>query len=177
LNLIASVENISDANANQIFLWSHSMGGEVTLEVLEVAAKNNDFASKIKGAIFWAPVTDPVKWFSRNHLPTLIEARITPYPYSQTFQTLGTPEENPELWQSLSPINYLNDINVPILLQHGTGDTTVPYSWSVELNNDLLKLNKTVKFVSYPNDNHNLPLHWSEAVSEDLNFLQGLLNQ
>ena len=176
LNLIFSLNNISDANPNQIFLWSHSMGGEVTLEVLEAAAKDPDFPAKIKGAIFWAPVTDPAKWFSKSHLPALPEARVTPYPYAQTFQILGTPEENPQLWQSLSPLNYLNNINVPILLQHGTGDTTVPYQWSVELNNDLLKLNKTVAFISYPNDTHNLPLSWSEAVNDDLNFLQNNLS-
>jgi len=177
LNLMASIENVPNANTHQIFLWSHSMGGEVTLEVLEAAAKNDDFAAKIKGAIFWAPVTDPVKWFSKSHLPTLPEAIITPYPYAQTFQILGTPEENPQLWQSLSPINYLNSINVPILLQHGTADTSVLYDWSVQLDSDLLKLKKTIKFISYSNDTHNLPLHWSEATSDDLSFLQNLLKK
>jgi len=44
-------------------------------------------------------------------LPKLPEAKITPYPYAQTFQILGTPEKNPQLWQSLSPLNYLKDIN------------------------------------------------------------------
>jgi len=177
LNLITSVGNISAANANKIFLWSHSMGGEVTLEVLEASARNKDLAQKIKGAIFWAPVTDPVKWFSKSNLPNLPEAKITPYPYTQTFQILGTPEKNPQLWQSLSPLNYLKNISVPILLQHGTADTTVPYSWSVELNNDLQKLKKTVRFISYPNDTHNLPLSWPKATKDDLNFLQSLLKK
>jgi uncharacterized membrane protein/fermentation-respiration switch protein FrsA (DUF1100 family) len=177
LNLITSVGNIPDANASKIFLWSHSMGGEVTLEALEVAAKNKSLSSKIQGAIFWAPVTDPVKWFSRSHLPTLPEARITPYPYSQTFQILGTPEENPELWQSLSPLNYLKDLNVPILLQHGTSDTTVPYAWSVELHDSLISLGKNVEFISYPNDTHNLPLSWTKAVEDDLRFLKNISNK
>ena len=71
LKLIASVANISAANPNQIFFWSHSWVG--TPEVLEAAAKNKDLAGKIKGAIFWAPVTDPVKWFSKSHLPALLK--------------------------------------------------------------------------------------------------------
>jgi uncharacterized membrane protein/pimeloyl-ACP methyl ester carboxylesterase len=177
LNLISSVENISNANPNQIFLWSHSMGGEVTLEVLEAVAKNKDLSARIKGAIFWAPVTDPIKWFSKNNLSNLPEAIITPYPYTQTFQILGTPEKNPQLWQSLSPLNYLNNIDTPVLLQHGTGDTTIPYDWSVELNNDLLRLNKTVTLISYPNDTHNFPLSWSKAVDDDLKFLFGILKK
>jgi uncharacterized membrane protein/pimeloyl-ACP methyl ester carboxylesterase len=174
LTLIASLGNIPQANKNNVFLWSHSMGGEVTLEVLEVASKNDDFSAKIKGAVFWAPVTDPVKWFSKQNLPNLPESKVSPFPYTQTFKILGTPDANPELWQSLSPLNYLKNINVPVLLQHGTADTSVPYSWSVELNNDLLKLNKNVTFISYPNDNHNLPLHWSQAISADLNFFKSL---
>lgn len=177
LNLISSIENIQNANPNQIFLWSHSMGGEVSLEVLEVAGKKTILSSKIKGAIFWAPVTDPLKWFSRSNLPRLPEARISPYPYTRTFEILGTPEQNPQLWQSLSPLKYLNDINVPILLQHGTGDTTVPYAWSTELYNDLTRLGKDVKFISYPNDTHNLPLSWSKATNDDLNFLQSILKK
>ena len=177
LNLISSVGNISAANPNKIFLWSHSMGGEVTLEVLEASAKNKSLSGKIKGAMFWAPVTDPVKWFSKNNLPLLPEAKITPYPYSQTFQILGTPEQNPKLWQSLSPLNYLPNINVPILLQHGTADTTVPYSWSVELDNKLKNLNKNVEFLSYPNDTHNLPNNFSKAVNDDLNFINKYLTR
>jgi len=177
LTLLNSIENIPQANKNEVFLWSHSMGGEVTLEVLEVAGKKASLSSKIKGAIFWAPVTDPIKWFSKQNLPKLPEAKISPYPYTQTFKIMGTPEENPQLWQSLSPLNYLSDINVPILLQHGTGDTNVPYQWSVELNNDLLRLNKTTKFISYPNDTHNFPLSWSKAVQDDLIFLQNIPNK
>ncbi|HYM65567.1 MAG TPA: DUF2079 domain-containing protein, partial [Candidatus Sulfotelmatobacter sp.] len=170
LNLISSVQNIKVANSNKIFLWSHSMGGEVTLTDLEAISKNKELADKIKGAVFWAPVTDPVKWFSKNHLPKLPEARISPYPYSETFKILGTPEENPKLWALLSPLNYLKNINVPILLQHGTGDNTVPYVWSVELDRDLKTLNKNVSFVSYRGDDHNLPNSWGEAVSKDVEF-------
>lgn len=177
LNLIASVENIPEADKNQIFLWSHSMGGEVALEVLEVASKNDDFSAKIKGAVFWAPVTDPLKWFSKQNLPNLPESRQSPFPYTETFQILGTPDENPEIWQSLSPLNYLSNINVPILLQHGTADTTVPYEWSAELYSKLQELNKDVDFISYPNDSHNLPLHWQEAVLADSKFFKSLQNQ
>jgi uncharacterized membrane protein/pimeloyl-ACP methyl ester carboxylesterase len=174
LNLISSVPNIKEANSNQIFLWSHSMGGEVTLEVLEVANKHDELGSRIKGAVFWAPVTDAKAWFSRSHLPSLVEAKLTPFPYAKTFQTIGTPEQNPQLWQSLSPLNYLSNISIPILLQHGTADTTVPYSWSVDLNNDLQRLHKQVTFISYPDDTHNLPIHWFRAVTDDTNFFNSL---
>ena len=174
LTLLSSLSNIQNADLNNVFLWSHSMGGEVTLTVLEVSSQNKSLSTLIKGAAFWAPVTDPVKWFSKSNLPRLEEATITPYPYTKTFQILGTPDQNPELWQSLSPLNYLSNIETPILLQHGTGDTTVPYGWSVELYKQLQFLNKSVQFISYPNDSHNLPLNWADAMSKDLEFFKSL---
>ncbi len=170
INLIQATENIKDADMDNIHLWGHSMGGEITLKVLEIISSNENIKHKIKSAVLWAPVTDPVKWFSRTHLNALPEATISPYPYTNTFNALGTPDENPELWNSLSPLNYLPNINVPMLLQHGTNDTSVPYAWSEELNNMLLSLNKDVEFISYPNDNHNLPINWSSAVKSDLDF-------
>ncbi len=177
LNLLSSVKNIKNVDKENVFLWSHSMGGEVTLTVLEIASQKNNLSSLVKGAVFWAPVTDPAKWFSRPNLQKLPEARLTPYPYTKTFKTLGTPEENPELWQTLSPLNYLENINVPILLQHGTSDKFVPYSWSVELNKTMKKINKNVEFMSYPNDNHNLSNSWASVTNSDLDFYLNLINK
>lgn len=170
INLIQATASIKDADMNHIHLWGHSMGGEVTLKVLEIIAKNENIKSKIKSVVLWAPVTDSVKWFSQSHLNVLPEARISPYPYQSTFAAIGTPDSNPQLWSSLSPLNYLSQINIPILLQHGTGDTIVAYSWSVDLYQKLTNLKKNIKFISYPNDNHNLSLTWSSAVKSDLDF-------
>lgn len=172
LNLLVSIKNIPDANKNEIFLWSHSMGGEVTLEVLEVIPNIKELSSSVQAAAFWAPVTDPLKWFSKQNLPNLPEAKISPYPYAKTFQILGTPEKNPELWLSISPLTYLSNIQTPVLLQHGTKDTTVPYSWSVELYNDLRSLNKNAQLLSYPGDSHNLPLDFSQALDADYNYFK-----
>lgn len=171
LNLIASVKNIKEANPNKIYLWGHSMGGEVTLKVLEIISHDPHLKSRIKAAVLWAPVTDTAKWFELSHVRTLPEASLTPFPYSKTYEVLGTPEENPKLWQSLSPLNFLKDITIPIQLNHATTDETVPYEWSEELNNDLLQINKNVEFISYPNDNHNISNNWSKAANNSLNFI------
>lgn len=170
INLIQATESIKEADMNHIHLWGHSLGGEVTLKVLEIISKNENIKSKIRSVALWAPVTDTSKWFTKSHLNTLPEATISPYPYKSTFDAIKTPDSNPVLWNSLSPINYLSDINIPILLQHGTKDTTVPYSWSEDLNQKLLNLNKNITFISYLSDNHNLPLSWSSAVKSDLDF-------
>lgn len=176
LNLLSSAENIKNADVNNIFVWGHSMGGEVTLKVLEIVSKNENIKYNIKAAILWAPVTDSLKWFSKQNLIKLPEARITPYPYSRTFEILGDPEKNPGVWKSISPLNYLDNINSHIFLQHGTSDESVPYEWSKDLNYQLKILNKDITFISYPDGNHNLTAYWNEAVLQDLNFYKKFLS-
>jgi len=170
LNLIVSLKNIPEANPDQIYIWGHSMGGEVSLEVIEAASRIPDINGKIKAVALWAPVTDPVKWFSANHLPQIPEALITPFPYQQTFQIMGTPSTNSPIWQSVSPLLYLSDIKIPVQLQHGTADQTVPYSWSEELNNDLKTLSKKSNLILYPNNDHNLLISQQQALNDDSSF-------
>lgn len=175
MNLISSLDSVKEADLDKIFLWSHSMGGEVSLTVLEIAGKKPELAGKIKAASFWAPVTDPAKWFSKSHLPQLPEARISPFPYQKTFEILGTPDKNPNLWESLSPLNYLSDITTKIQLSHGTADKSVPYSWSVELNDKLKTLGKNITFFTYENNDHNLSANQYQALQRDLEFFDSNL--
>jgi len=172
MNLIVSIKSIGNADANSIYLWGHSMGGEVTLEVLEIIGKDPDLSKGIKAAVLWSPVIDPIRWFSKSHVPQLPEARITPFPYAKTFQILGTPDQNPTLWQSLSPLSYLSDINTPLQINQGTSDKTVPYLWSIELYNDLKSLNKNVESNLYPNNDHNITESWSSAAGNSLKFFR-----
>lgn len=172
LNLISSVKNLKNAEKNSIFLWGHSLGGEVTLKVLEVLGQNKELPQNVKAASVWAPVTDTLRWFSKSHLPSLPESNVIPYPYKKTFEALGTPESNPVLWQSLSPLSYFSSINIPIQINHGTSDPTVPYEWSIELYNDLLSLNKKANLLLYDNNGHNLSESWVEAARNSLNFFK-----
>ncbi len=174
LNLVTSIGNLSNANANKIYLWGHSMGGEVTLKVLEVMGKKPELVGKIRGAVLWAPVTDPIKWFEKSHLGLLPEAKERPYPYFTTFKILGSPADNPKLWSSLSPLLYLSDIKIPVQIDHGTDDQTVPYQWSIELFNDLLSMNKKSQLKLYQDDDHNLSNNQLNVLQSDLLFFQSL---
>jgi len=172
LNLIVSLDNIPQANPNRIYLYGHSMGGEITLKVLEIAGKNPETLAKIKAAVVWGPVTNLVDWFSKSHVPWLQETKNNPNYYADTFKVMGTPESNPQLWQSVSPINYLSDIQTPIQIDHGTADGTVSYSTSIELYDNLISLNKTAALLLYPGNDHNLTQSWDKAAANSLSFFQ-----
>ena len=172
LNLIASLNNISQANSNEIYLYGHSMGGEITLKVLEIAGKNPEILAKIKAAVIWGPVTNLVDWFSKSHVPWLQETKNNPNYYASTFKVMGTPETNPLLWQSVSPINYLSDIQTPIQINHGIADNTVSYRTSIELYDNLISLNKTASLLFYPGNDHNLTQSWDKAAANALSFFK-----
>ena len=170
MNLLVSVNKLQQANSNEIYLWGHSMGGEVTLKVLEIIGENPKLLKEVKSAVLWAPVIDPLRWFSKSHLPLLEESRLFNNPYADTFKIMGTPESNPTLWESVSQLKYLPDIKTPVQINQGEADTTVPPQNSVELYNDFINQGKTAFLITYPGNGHNLTLSFNTAIQNSLNF-------
>lgn len=148
LNAVASARRYPDANPDQIGLWGHSMGGYITLRAMVVDPD-------IKAGVIWAGVVASydelfVSWFrsssihdNANWLGAMVE-------------TYGTPEDNPAFWDSLSANSYLADLSGPIQLHHATGDTTVPYHYSVQLDEQIRAAGKTVELFLYTGDDHNI---------------------
>ena len=61
----------------------------------------------------------------------------------------GTPEQNPEAYRAASPINFVDRIQTPLLILHGTGDDSAPYGYSVELAKALKRTHRDYEFISY----------------------------
>jgi dipeptidyl aminopeptidase/acylaminoacyl peptidase len=69
--------------------------------------------------------------------------------------------ENRDLYARLSPASYVDRITAPILLIHGEGDDTTPFSNSRQLYNALKAMGRRVELVAYPREGHGIgePLH------------------
>ncbi|MFV1917468.1 MAG: alpha/beta hydrolase family protein [Patescibacteria group bacterium] len=152
MNLISSVKNIKQADPERIGIWGHSMGGEVTLKVLEI----ND---QVKAAVLWAPTIDGVgrsgsRWGRRRE----------------------TESTDTQSFSETSSMNYLSYITAPIQLHHGTADTEVPYNWSVELDKKLKEANKEVEFFTYEGQDHNFKnLGWGKISPRTVVFFDDFL--
>ncbi|QQG43034.1 MAG: S9 family peptidase [Candidatus Daviesbacteria bacterium] len=59
-------------------------------------------------------------------------------------------------YQSISPVSFIHELNMPIQLHHGLLDERIPTSRSEEFKEVLEKLGKSVELYLYPEGNHNL---------------------
>lgn len=73
-----------------------------------------------------------------------------------TERYMGLPEENIDGYKKGSVINYVNGLKGNLLYIHGTGDDNVHYSNAEMLLNEVIKYNKEITFMAYPNRGHSI---------------------
>lgn len=87
----------------------------------------------------------------------------------------GTPEQNPQFWNSISANSYVKDISGPIQLHHAKDDSHVPFNFSEKLNSQLQEADKLVEFYPYENDDHNLTNSFGTAMDRSVEFFDRYL--
>ena len=74
--------------------------------------------------------------------------------YTERF--MRTPQENPEGYDSNSPINHVDKLKGNYLLVHGSTDDNVHFQNSMDMITALVNANKQFRFFVYPNKNHGI---------------------
>jgi dipeptidyl aminopeptidase/acylaminoacyl peptidase len=102
-------------------------------------------------------------------------AAVTPTPSPRSWRLsllnqYGSPEANPQFWNSISANSYLHDLSGPIQLHHGTADEDVPLEFSELLFYQMLNANQYVEFHKYDGDNHNISNSFSLAMQRTIEF-------
>ncbi|MEO8020160.1 MAG: S9 family peptidase [Pseudomonadota bacterium] len=120
-----------DARRVGMFGWSY--GGYMTLLCLTQAP--DTFAAGVAGA----PVTD---W--------------TLYDTHYTERYLSTPAENAQGYRRSNALEYVKDLERPLLLMHGMADDNVLFAHSTALMKKLQDLQKPFDLMTYPGGKHGL---------------------
>ncbi|MEE9230250.1 MAG: S9 family peptidase [Acidobacteriota bacterium] len=75
--------------------------------------------------------------------------------YQQWYESeIGLPWENRELWERLSPFNYIQDVTTPTLFVCGEKDWNVPVQNSEQLYQALRRLGIETRLIVYPGEHH-----------------------
>lgn len=143
LNLLAIIQAqggqvgpLEKANAEQVHLLGHSMGGGIALRVITV---NPDVNAAV---LYGAMSGDEAKNYER----------ILEWSNGQSGEwELATPAED---LQRISPIYHLSRIQAAVSVHHGALDDTVPPEWSWELCQLLREHDKEVECFNYPDAPH-----------------------
>ncbi len=168
LNAVASLKAYPQVNPEKIGMWGHSMGGYLTLRAMVVSPD-------VKAGVIWAGVgasyPDMMTRWRRGG------TAFTPTPpagarrwRNDWAEVYGSPEENPEFWNSVSANSYLADLSGPLQLHHGTADTDVPLEFSETLAQQVSDVGKIVELYTYPDDNHNIANYFGEAMGRTIAF-------
>lgn len=159
---------------SRVGLMGHSLGG---YETNFIATQSKRFAAYISGA----SVANTVQaYFSYNRLFEVPD--YARYENGQ-FDMNVSYSENRQLYDRNNPINYVQDVDAPVLLWAGSKDTNVVPEQTEAFYIGLLRNRKPVIALQYRNQSHSLGFMTAETF--DLNrrvvewwdyFLKGLEN-
>ncbi len=171
LHLIAALPDLKNVDLNNIYYMGHSMGGDVGLKML--------FATnKVKAASLWAGVSGTTweqalyygKYYDEN-------GGVTDREKMKKYMTRLDSVINELSFEynidEGDPINYIAELNMPLIIHHGKWEQSVPYIWSESLVAALFKYNKQFEFYAYDTKNHLFKNeNRKKAVERDIAFFE-----
>ena len=113
LDLVSSLATLPQADTSKIAFVGHSNGGGISEIAMVVDPQ-------IKAVVLHAPVSSDMAdnarrwWLSRP----------------DSLGSLGTPDANPDGYAHISPRNYFQAGQPPVLIVQGTADHTIPREWT-----------------------------------------------
>ena len=146
VSLLPHLADIPHADPSRIYMWGHSMGGDVTLRALQQT-------DQIKAASIWSTVGgeqwEQMYYYSRK--PLTLDTHL-PVDGEQMAQLRTELSTSP--WRSLEPILNIEKISTPLNLHHALGDTGALYAWSRRIASRLAYLDKPHTFYTYAGSDH-----------------------
>ncbi len=170
LNAVATMQRYAAADPARVGMWGHSMGGYITLRAMVIS-------HEVKAGVIWAGVVASYpdllyRW--RRGPAAVADLTATPAPgrrwRQEMLETFGTPEENPDFWNSISANAFLGDLSGPLQLHHGTADASVPLEFSEMLYDQLLAAGQPAELYTYEGADHNLASSFSLAMQRTIVF-------
>lgn len=172
LNLLDGLGSLEGADLENIFMWGHSMGGEVTLRSLLAT-------DRIKGASMWSSVGgdiwDQSYYYSRYENVLMPDGSDVPKSVIQDLRKDVAGLDGKFDAADVEPLNKLVYLRTPIIIHHSIGDRGAAYKWSERLAKELYMRGLPYEFYSYPGSDHFFQGDMLlQAVQRDADFFGAL---
>ncbi len=133
------------ANPKRVCIVGGSYGGYAALAGVTLQTGIYRCAASVAGV---SDLAKFLEWTNR----TMLANRNEFTRYWDRYLGVTGPKD-PRL-QSISPIDHVDAVSVPVLLIHGRDDVVVPYSQSKEMAEALKRAGKSVQLISLPHEDH-----------------------
>jgi dipeptidyl aminopeptidase/acylaminoacyl peptidase len=143
LYLVQAVKKISFVDKEKIGMWGYSGGGWLTLKAIIIDR------SITVAALFGSMSADDIDNYKRIY-------KWHPEVIDDVNMVIGSPDEKPDIYEKMSPINFLKDMPNYIIMHRGADDKVIPVEWSERLRDELIRENKVVEYYTYPRQGHGL---------------------
>lgn len=149
--LLAGLSEIEDADVDNIFMWGHSMGGEVTLRTLLVT-------DDVRGATIWSTVGgdiwDQSYYYSRYENSQTPDGSDVPKTAIDDLRQDIAKFDGEFDAEDVEPLLHLHYLKTPIIIHHSMDDRGAPYKSSERLAKELYLRSLPYQFYSYPGSDH-----------------------
>jgi dipeptidyl aminopeptidase/acylaminoacyl peptidase len=155
LPAINRVVEMGLADPDRVGVIGHSQGGYATVALI---AKTQRFKAAVEIA----------GWGDYAGLYGFMNEDGTGFQYGQSERQLGgAPWERPVTYVENSPLFFLDRVQTPLLIVHGSNDETVPSFLADQMFVGLRRLGKLVEYAKYSGASHS-PRDWSSVNQIDL---------
>lgn len=134
------LEKRNDIDINKVVLYGGSYGGYMVLAGLTFYPE------------LWAGGVDVV---GISNLVSFLE-NTSPYRRALREAEYGYLATDKEFLESISPLNFIENIKAPLFIIHGANDPRVPLSEAEQMHSKLKELGREVELVVYQDEGHGL---------------------
>lgn len=158
VNALRSTDEVP-VDDDRIALMGRSMGGGVVYRALQMAPGLVDAA-----VVFAAVSSDEADNYAQFSGPSAY--------WDYVRQRWGSPEENPSFWRGISADQHFDRVTEPVLMHHGTDDTTCPPGWARHTARGLERAGVDVTLHWYEGEGHTFEAAFGRAMDRTVAFLE-----
>jgi len=160
--------SLPSADLSNVFLWGHSMGGNVALRTLLA------LGDEVRGASIWSSSSAGLWEKARNYAGRTDNRPARDYPESLTAEINALPFDFDPV--RADPDGYLDQLGAPLNIHHARGDPVTPFRWSESMSERLAESGHPSTLYTYASGDHLFTgTEFKQAVARDVAFFRQLM--